>query len=58
MIQDTNIIERNFCDKRGLLSGVWMTEPDMVEWIDLDTGLPCVVLRDPKIFSLGGFSRL
>jgi hypothetical protein len=50
-----NIIEKNYCDKSKLPNGEWMQEPDFVEWFDMDTGLPCLVVRKPNTFNLCGY---
>jgi|SRR5690349_268965 len=42
-------------DKSKWLSGPWVTEPDIVEWVDEASRLPCLILRNPESGSLCGY---
>jgi hypothetical protein len=37
--------EWRFVDKSAWDDGLWMSEPDKVQWTDDDTGLPCLAVR-------------
>ena len=42
-----NYIEYRFTDKSGWEQGAWQDEPDKVQWIDEETGLDCLIVRNP-----------
>jgi len=42
-------------DKSKWLSGPWVSEPDVVSWVDEATGLPCLILRNPQMGNLCGY---
>lgn len=48
-------IEFKFMDKTGWPEGPWMNEPDKKQWLDMDTGLPCLVVRVPQHGALCGY---
>lgn len=39
-------IEYRFIDKSKWARGPWDTEPDKAQWPDLETGLPCLIVRN------------
>ena len=41
----TVLREERFTDRKGWLSGEWDNEPDLIEWRDEKTGLPCLMVR-------------
>jgi len=41
------IVYENVVDKSEWPRGVWDHEPDKVQWQDEDTGLPCLIVRNP-----------
>ena len=41
-------IEYRFEDKSGWGDGPWQSEPDKLQWQDVDTGLPCLIVRGPS----------
>lgn len=42
-------------DKSQWLDGPWRDEPDIAEWVDEGSRLPCLVLRHPQLGSLCGY---
>lgn len=38
--------EWNFVDKSKWGTGVWQNEPDKVQFVDEETGLPCLIVRN------------
>ena len=40
--------EWNFVDKSEWEQGPWMDEPDKRQWLDPETGLPCLIHRGPS----------
>lgn len=42
-------------DKSDWLPGPWVDEPDIVEWVDEGTRLPCLILRAPNLGYLRGY---
>jgi hypothetical protein len=53
MTANKNIIETKLYKMDG--ENIWDVEPDRVEWFDVDTGLPCLVIRIPDQFHLCGY---
>ena len=35
----------NVIDRSGWPSGLWNSEPDKAQWVDPETGLPCLLVR-------------
>jgi len=35
--------------------GPWLTEPDKIQWLDPETGLPCLIVRNPHLGILCGY---
>lgn len=44
----------NFVNKSNWKKGPWDREPDKLQWIDEETGLPCLIVRDAS-GALGGY---
>ena len=42
-------------DKTGWPEGPWMTEPDKLVWIDVDTDLDCMAVRAPTTGAWCGY---
>ena len=42
-------------DRTGWRSGEWDAEPDKLQWPDEATGLPCLVVRHPRLGHLCGY---
>ena len=42
-----NIIKYKTQDKSSWPPGPWLDEPDKQQWIDKETKLPCLILRNP-----------
>lgn len=47
--------EQRYLDRTGWPEGPWTDEPDRVSWRDEQTGLPCLVLRNPHLRNLCGY---
>lgn len=48
-------IEYRFVDKSAWGHGPWQLEPDKRQWLDPQTGLPCIVRRSPALGFLCGY---
>src|SRR5262245_28942541 len=48
-------IEYRWIDKEKWARGPWDQEPDKVQWSDLETGLPCLVVRHPRLGNWCGY---
>lgn len=42
-------IEYRTVDKSAWGDGPWQNEPDKIQWMDEETGLPCMIKRNPEI---------
>jgi hypothetical protein len=42
-------------DKSTWLRGPWVEEPDIIEWVDEASRLPCLILRNPEMGNLCGY---
>lgn len=42
-------------DKKSWGDGPWLSEPDIVFWMDESTGLPCLIIRHTEFGSLNGY---
>lgn len=40
-----DIVEYNHFDRTHWASGPWSKEPDEIQWVDVETQLPCMILR-------------
>jgi len=38
-----------FADKKDWGEGPWRKESDKVQWVDKDTGLPCLIVRNDRV---------
>ena len=45
MVSISNRFEKTFMDKSTWTEGKWTYEPDLVQWIDLESGYDCIVIR-------------
>lgn len=50
-----NVKTALYCDKSQWGTGPWENEVDRLEWIDLMTGLPCLILRHKDSGHLCGY---
>lgn len=41
---------------RKMPNGPWLNEPDKMQWVDLETGLPCLIVRSPTTGALCGYA--
>ena len=41
-------IEYKFRDKTTWGDGPWMNEPDKIQWLDEETNMPCLIVRNPS----------
>lgn len=42
-------------DKTGLTDGPWMSEPDIVFWLQAQSRLPCLILRNEEFMHLNAY---
>lgn len=42
-------------DKSKWQEGPWQTEPDKKQWLDEETGYPCLIVRQPTLGHLCGY---
>ncbi len=49
------MIEYRTVDKTGWDEGPWQAEPDKIQYVDDQTGLPCLVKRNPRLGFLCGY---
>lgn len=50
-----NVKTALYCDKSKWKDGPWTNEVDRLEWIDVMTGLPCLILRNKSMGFLCGY---
>ncbi len=48
-------IEYRYVDKSKWPPGPWQEEPDKIQWQDEETGLPCLIVRQPEVGHLCGY---
>jgi hypothetical protein len=48
-------LEYRYIDKSTWGAGAWNDEPDKVQWLDTETGLPCLIVRHCRHGQLCGY---